>query len=342
MALALALVALLAGLSACEPGRPSAGSVEGRGISARMVDDYVRATAKVYRKQGQDLTGKGEGTYKSGVSSGVLQQLVLLKAAEVLARRRGLELTKDLRATGKKDIDTVVFGEQQAELGAQVNKEISADTRSTLVELTAWRAALLADLATEDPETRARQAYDDNPLQFASEICMDGLIVADQAGLDAAQARLDAGETLAEISTEESVVPEIRAAKGQFACGSSQDLQNDFPEPVLTALFAAGEGEIAGPFQGQEGRIILLEVSKVTPAPFADVREQIVQNLGPAGTAELTRLLRQELPDLDVQVDPRFGRWSPANGQVLAPKAPSPPAGTPTTTAPAGATPSGG
>lgn len=329
------LVALLGGLAGCDAGRPSAGSVNGRGVSARTVDDVVEATASAFQAQGQDLSGEGADTYQADVASGVLQQLLLLKATEVVARGRGLELTEELRAAGADQVDTVLFGEQQAELGEQVTKAVSGDTRDILEALGAWRAALLADLGTEDPDARARAFYDDNPTQF-EQLCLDGLVVQTQAQLTAAQARVEAGEGLAEVSAELSTNEQVRQAGGDLRCATREQIQQQLAPELAEPILAAEVGQVLDPVTvGEE--IIVIGLRELQAVPYESVRDQIIESQGSASDAQLTEALRAELDGLDVQVDPRFGRWDGGTGRVIPPKPPSPPAGaSTTTTAPAG------
>ena len=79
----------------------------------------------------------------------------------------------------------------------------------------------------------------------------------------------------------------------------------------------------------------MLRLERRKTLAFAEVRAQIEQSLPQPGAAELQAEIGKLVAKAKVTVDPRYGSWNRQAGRI------DPPAGTPTTAAPA-TTPTGG
>ena len=69
-------------------------------------------------------------------------------------------------------------------------------------------------------------------------------------------------------------------------------------------------------------QFLVLRVGEQRAGRFADVRDQIISSLPAAGQAETTRLLARARRRADISIDPRYGRWDPVTGEIVAPTGP--------------------
>lgn len=342
------LVALVVGLSACNPGRPPAATVEGAEISADRVDEimeaYIEADPEVY---GEDFRGQGDDTLSLDVAANVLTSLVRQVLQSQLAAERDAVPTDEERTTAEEQARTLFVQQEAAAPEAEGPSEseqasndifdaLSEDTQQWLIDLQADGLALNRVLGSDSgsSEEAARQFYDENPEQF-EQICALGIQVQ-EADLPAVRARLDAGEDFAAVSADVSLDPALAEAEGSLGpCATAGELQQQgFNPEILSILQGLDVGEVSEPFALGEGAgVALLTVSDKPKAAFEDVRDLLIQQLPAAGDRALAELLEQVVPDADVSVDPRFGTWEtdpgldPATGQERLPGIVVPPAG---------------
>ena len=86
------------------------------------------------------------------------------------------------------------------------------------------------------------------------------------------------------------------------------------PPAIVQPSLKARPGDIVGPVQISGSDWEILRVISVSVTPLAQVKDQIVSELaGPAFDAFLTR----EYKAADIQVNPRYGRFDPARGEVV-------------------------
>lgn len=311
-ALALVLASALAlGATACNPGRPPAVTVGGTDVSVTHVDNIVAAYAEASPDDRSAIQGAGAGTYDIGWVRDVLRVVVIRTLLSDLASERGLVPTEEEVTQARQDIEDGFSTATDPELGTRLVEALDEGTRDWLVALAADELALRRGLADEvDQDEAARAYYDENEVQFATG-CL-AVIVAPAEDLEAVLARLDAGDDFGTVSSEVTDIPELAAQGGRLGeCGPLAAFQEQLGPEALQQILATEDGGVAGPFDAGDGRVVLAQVTERSLLAFEDVRQQIIDNVPASGEQAVSDLVQERIPDLDVRVDPRFGRWDP-------------------------------
>lgn len=349
-----ALVGLVLGatvvLSACNPGRPPAATVEGTEIPAQYVDDlldaYRQADPELYDPQ---LDGQGEGTTQMPAFSQVLDRYVIEAAVAELADERGVIPTEEDRTEAETQLRNSLVQDQQVVSGAEdpaaaaeetealrqeVYDAIPSETQDWLIEVGSKRVALSRELAAEagDQEELARQAYQ-NDLESYTQYCIRA-IQARETDLAEVQQRLADGEDFGQVSAELSVPgividqagQELAEVRGEIGCIPQAQLAQTSPL-LQQSILDNPDGGVTEPepVTDQAGvpvepaEVFILEVSPPQVQPFEDVAAQIIESLPNAGDIALDTLLDSALPSMDITVNPRFGTWDAEAGAVVAP-----------------------
>ncbi|MEJ7585898.1 MAG: peptidyl-prolyl cis-trans isomerase [Acidimicrobiales bacterium] len=263
-----------------------------------------------------EFAGDGEGTYKADGTSSVLTFLVDRQIVVDVARDRGVEVTDADRDQGRTQL-LGALGQDEA-AAKKVFDRLSTTTQDKLVDAEAAQVALQADLGrkVEDPEAQALEVYEANPDQY-SLVCLSALTVADDAAFAVARTRIEGGEDFAAVARDVST-DENAANGGELECIPLTQIT----DPTASEqIGAAANGDLVGPI-GQPGQLVLVQVRDRTRQPFDAVKDQILQQLPPAGQEELEAYLGPRRSKAQVTVNPRFGRWDAKAGAVVPPKQP--------------------
>lgn len=315
----LLVVAVAVTSSACNPGRPPAATVGGIDISSERVDDLVAAFAAADASFRDDITGQGDDTYDSAWAADALRILITRAATADLADQRS-SVVDTTHRDGAEDELAASLLPDDAEKGAAVVAALPEDTRAWLLELTAAGLALQADLATDgfaSPE--AARSYYESSDEF-DRVCLRLLVVAPD-DVDAARARIDAGEDFGDLSAELSLDPDVAEARGGGDCPLLSQLEQQLQPEAFQEIAGVPDGGVVGPFQyDDEGNVVLVDVSAREKVPFEEVAEQISASL--PGDARLDIAVREALSRTEIRVDPRFGRWDEERHLVVAPSGP--------------------
>lgn len=288
--LILALVAVL-GLSAAACGSADDKTVASVG-SATLSQEQFEAIAE----------SKGtEDTSAEGVSG--LSKVDKADAADHISEWIYYESWIDLAAEGGTEINGL-----HIELARQ-NYEVATDQDSSLP-------------AADTPYGLILQRYAAVPHLIADHIvavgdvtalCSSHLLVETEADAAAAVSRLDAGEDFAALAAEVSVGPSGPSG-GDLGCIAPGAL---VPEFVEGAAAVGGPG-ISEPVQSQFGWHVI-EVRSFGPVVRGEHPELAAEQITPFVLnnqgADFQRL-QAMLFDRDISVDPRFGVFDPALGQV--------------------------
>lgn len=144
-----------------------------------------------------------------------------------------------------------------------------------------------------------------------------------RAEVDAVLDRLDGGEPFEGVAAEVSDDPGSAALGGDLGCGDPTQYVAEFAEAATTQAV----GELGPPVSTVYG-VHLIEVTYRGEPLLELVEEQIRLGLEQElanPEARYVDLLEQALDAVDVIVDPKFGRWSPAEGIIPPDGAADPP-----------------
>ena len=230
--------------------------------------------------------------------------------------------------------------------GADIFPAFPKTFRDTMTERTARSEALLATYV--DTSDAAGEAYfQSHAAQFG---CASGknvahILVKTPAAAQAIEDQLATGASFATLAKASSTDTQSAQKGGSLGCLSP----GEFVAAFQKAADAAKVGEPTAPVHSSFGYHVIL-VTKAPATTYADVKAQVAQALGQAGSQKFSAAINALFKSYGktVHVDPRFGTWgssTDSQGQstykVTEPKPPSPATsrdGTTTTTVPAGAT----
>lgn len=331
---------VVAATTACNPGRPPAATVGGTDISAQrvdqMLDAFVEGAPDTYRGV---IEGRGEGTTQMGAAAAILNTLVLqVLQAELAADAGVIPSEEDIdEATGlvqasfvggaAQPDDTAPTAEATTALeqSTAIYEAMPTDLQEWLVDLRATTLAYADSLGATDEQ--AREAYEADPSAYDL-LCLRAIVV-EPADVTSVQERLDAGEDFGQVSSEVTIDEQLAAAGGELGeCLTTTQLGQVGLDPTVVDLIVGlDSGEATGSVDLGDGLGYWFEVQERQEQPFEAVAEEIKAGL--SGEVALQERVQEGLSEVDVRVDPRFGRWDPETGTITPPDGSRAPGGLP-------------
>jgi parvulin-like peptidyl-prolyl isomerase len=191
---------------------------------------------------------------------------------------------------------------------AGVTRTQVEDLAARLLLVSAVQEAVVAERL--DDET-LQQAYEDQ-LETFTTVEVAHILVEGQADAERIAAEVTP-RTFAATAKRESIDPGSASNGGSLGSMSESDFRAQFDPGFVNAALALEPGEISGPVHTQFGwHVIYLETEDV--ASFDDVREQLAAS---QGGSVFDDWFAEQLDTIEVDVNPRFGRFDPKTGQVL-------------------------
>lgn len=300
VALGVVVVLVVAGAAYIWTGDgPDAVRVGDRTVSQRDVDAELQELAenqalqdqvKAAQAQGQQATplSAHDGSVISGVSSGWVSLIVAQEVAALEADKRGIEANgaDDKRA---KDLATQSVG------GSEVFTTLSEEFQDDLVARWTPVAALERTLLADPPQSLTDAARALCPSgRFVSHI-----LVETEAEAAAIKRAIEGGTDFATAARSNSIDSSAQDG-GQLGCLDD----SQFVEPFATVAANQPIDVVSDPVQTEFGYHLILVSDDLPEGQFEQVT--LEQVLGAARGRQVT-------------VDPRYGRWDRANGQVIPP-----------------------
>lgn len=294
------VAAALLALSACGGGRSNdaAAEVGGASVSRQRLEDVlseVAANPDVFQIQEDVETG----TIAADVGRNVLSALVL-------------DAARSQYLAGEEE--TVTEADRQAAtetLGPQ-GETLPTTVRALVVEGQA-SATAIARLAARSGEAQA--AYDASPTEVGV-MCVRHILVETEAEAEEVVAELDGGAEFAELAAERSTEPAAATTGGAIEltpgepCIPLEQAQGSLDPAFVAGALAAVPGVPTAPVQSSFGWHVILA------RPYEEVAVAVDPIVG-------QRRFQQQLAGVDVQIDPRYGRWDADAGAVVALDAPT-------------------
>lgn len=329
-ALAGSALLLLVGLTGCNGkapvGRGPVATVDGTEITLDEVRDVTEAQIAYLKAAFADAEGgaeadatlaafEGENDHVLG-ADGVAQivgLLVQVQAVEGLLEAEGIQVTSEDRAGAEQ-----LVNERLTQFELTDNDDVAAvfalETRYRVAF-----AALQRGLSNTGPEEQARALYDENLALFEDAVCIQQIATTDEASAQDAAARLADGEDFAAVAQATSVQPDLAVEGNAASCIPRENMRGVFGDDVD----GAGVGDLLGPADGQ-GAWIIVRIWDERVLEFEDVREQLLQSVGETANPEqaVNAAIAAHLATMDVTIDPRYGTWDAATGQVTPPTDP--------------------
>jgi parvulin-like peptidyl-prolyl isomerase len=169
-------------------------------------------------------------------------------------------------------------------------------------------ASLVRDEAPGFDLDAAYEAY----LMDNAEVCIQQIQIDDVSIVDALVARLDSGEPFSDVALEVSIDPFVdreagrSGAGGDFGCSAPMALPVGLGQAALTAPL----DEPVGPIASADG-VHVLWVYDRTVAPLVEVRPAVLEHAIQLQGEEMFRLWAVDvLQNIEVELDPTYGRWA--------------------------------
>lgn len=313
------LAALL--LSGCGGlGEDPAATAEGREISAESLQDELELIQEndgyreaLEQSYGVQLKGSGEGTFDATFTAQLLSLRVYYSLLEEALADEGVEVTEEAEREAAETVK-----EQLESIGGDA-EDFPAEYRERL----AHQEALVA-LASEEAANGeiGERYFEENAEQF-QQVCASHILIAVDTGtqtrtpdealaiIEGLKAQIDAGADFAEVARASTEDPGSKEAGGDLGCENP----GRFVEPFAAALVSQPLGVVGDPVQTEFG-YHLIKVTERGEADIEDVRDELSQ-------AALDAYLLEVVcgDDVEVDVNPRFGRWDRsgcADGSTLA------------------------
>jgi hypothetical protein len=299
------LVALVSfGVAACGAGRPDVARVGDREIAEADLRhaaalQHVLADLQGAPCGGQPLAGEtADAACDRAALSGELIWLAVSPYAEA----------HDISA-GAGAEEAVVQLETQVGGAEELRRSLSARglTRDDLLELgrkiltiRAVRTAIAEERIGDD---ELRSQYEDRLVEFTT-VEANHILLATRAEAEDVYRRVrDATRAqFAAVATKESSEPGADESGGDLGNAPATQFVPEF----ATAVAALEPGEVSQPVQSQFGwHVIYLADKQVTP--FEDAKDGLLE---PIADQEFRGWLEERANELDVEVNPRYGRFS--------------------------------
>lgn len=301
----LALVAALA-LSACSAGPPPAAVIG----DDRITDDQLEEDMAVFRflaglngqPCGQATAGETE---QSACARFTLSTLIREDLVKGYARGRGIAVDDAQVAETIAEVRSAIGGDLDAQLQAQ---DLTEDDLTQIV-----RRILLFDeveaalSATEVGDDEVRQLYEQQREQF-TQIHIRHILLQTEAEAVRIANRVTR-KNFAQLARRFSIDPGSAPNGGDLGTVAASAFVPEFVDGAL----ALDPGQIGPPVQTQFGWHVIQLVS-VNVLPLEEVRDQL------AGTLQakaFSAWLSDQLAEVEIIVNPKYGRFDPTTGDVL-------------------------
>ncbi|MGI8775730.1 MAG: peptidylprolyl isomerase [Actinomycetota bacterium] len=260
---------------------------------------------------------------------GYLATLIRRKVLAPAAAERGIEVTEEDVAEQIEAIKAD-FPSEQAFQEALKEQALDADALTDLVRDRLIEDALRADVTAETgpSEEEIRAYYEENPDEFRQTRAQH-ILVEDEALADRLHKQLTTeGEDDVEALFER-LAKEHSNDPGSAEQGGDLQFQGagTFVPPFEEAMNELDIGEISEPVETEFGFHIIRVIDRKT-VDFEEAQEQITQQLaGPGQDEQWQEFLAETYKEAEVEVNPRFGEFDPATGEIRDPVAEDVPGG---------------
>jgi hypothetical protein len=324
------LAALAAAGTACDLSPPAA-TVAGATVTTSQLDAQLSAIAQspyaqcTLQLQGVNLpskvTGAGDSTVTSELASFELSTLVLEQLVTSDLAQRGHPVTAADISAARQDLVAQLSSSSASPCvvsGSQLVGRLPTAFRDQQVRFLAAQERLAATLGKVDLSPPGMFAYyQSHPAQF-QEVCLSDIAVQSQAQAQQIHDTIASGaSTFAAQAQQSSIDTQTAANGGQIPCVPATQIVN----PVITnAITGLSPGQISQPVfeptgtPGGNGVWFVLELDGRPDIPFesaqSQIREQLLSPVNALVSAEYSRIASRA----KVTVDPRFGKWTVAQG----------------------------
>jgi parvulin-like peptidyl-prolyl isomerase len=284
------------------------GAVPSTDVAARVADEEmsVERLETVLQSLSSSSSSaiqrdEATGTVNAGVARNVLSAFVTVAATHEFLAQHGEAITEE---------DRQAFLETVAEDDPTRDQP---EVLELIVELNAGNTALQRVAAPDAATLQAR--YEESPASLGV-LCVRHVQLDDEASAREVAAEIEAGASVEELAVErsqDSSAPQnggaIELSAGRGCVGVPDAVQQGLPQSFLDAALTLTPGSAPAVAQTGVGWHVIVA------RPYDEIADGLAEEFA-AGAGRL--LFSSYLRDLDVRVDPRYGRWDAAAGAVVA------------------------
>ena len=321
--LLVAALALVLGAACGDLAEPYAAKVNGTRITQDVLDRELRVILdnKEVREQieqglgpGQSILGKGgDRTVTTSFTATVLTRRVFLELIHQEVEKRELRIN-DQRLDQARAEAEQQFG--SAEQFAKFPKWYQEDSIRANAEV----AVLQENAATDITDADVSEYYEQNINQFKGR-CISHILVDTREQVDQLRAQIEGGAAFADVAQEQSKDTASGQQGGFLGCFQESEPLG-FVEPFKSEAEKLPVGQLSQPVQTEFGFHLITVAGERSLAQVAEeLRAQLSQQQGQSGFNELLLSLVKRA---DIEVNPRYGRFSKdeATLGVIPPDAP--------------------
>ena len=292
--MATAVIAMV--LASCSTTSKDAVRVNGESLSNRDFDELVEGYSSVV--SGAQLES---GNVNMVAARGILQDWINTVVLEAVLDEARVTVTDEQRETAREGLS--------AQGGFADAPQVVQDFYVRAASVLEAAGAAFAPDANELAEI-----YNRGPLESGA-VCLRLILTTTREDIDAAIARIAAGESFADVAAATST--DISAADGGILtdqqngspCVQQSVLASQIVPEFVSALDSAQVGVVSDPFEvpGIGWVAILLR-------PFDEVSNDVAQLLGPSTAS---RLGQEALNSASIWISAEYGRWDTETLQIV-------------------------
>ncbi len=292
----------------------TAASVDGTVIPVSTLRERYD-TAKTQPQVAQQLQADSDGTYAEQVKAQILSQLVLSEILQQWAEELDITATDAEVEQERKDLVAQLGGQKAFDQAVEQAGLTPAEVEDQLRQRVLQRK--VAEEVGGDAEPSAEEIakfYEENrDSRFGERARARHILVKDRAKAEAIKRQLEGGADFAKLAEAESTDSGSAAKGGDLGEFGRGQMVPEFEK----AIFGADKGEIVGPVKTEFGFHVIEVLGKVPGKSLDQARDEIRQELAQGSEGEaLQQALMERTKKVDVEVNPRFGTWDPAAGEV--------------------------
>lgn len=278
------------------------------------------------------ISGVGRGTYNTTFVDYWLTQMIDNVLVSQLAARRHPTLTASEMAIAHRELLQSIRSTLNGVAGTRyecavqpvaVLSSLPQSFVQELVRAQAYNDALLSESPGSGVSEAELRAYFAEHRSEFDTLCVSGILVASQSTAAQLRAQIQAGASFAQVASANSLDTASAARGGALGCFAATSSSY---ASVLQDVGSLTLGQVSQPLASTQGGYVLLEVTSRTTPAFASVRDVVRRVVLAGGQKQATAVLTRAARRSPVQIDPRYGRWNPAQviRGVLAPLHPLP------------------
>ncbi|MGH3665321.1 MAG: peptidylprolyl isomerase [Egibacteraceae bacterium] len=313
--LAVMVAAALAACGQVTGGDPNvAATVKGVEIPNSTVEERFQQ-AKGQPQVEQQLQSDTDGAFKSQVQAQLLSQLILAEILEQWAEELGVEVSEDDLQSERENLVQQIGGQEAfdsaVEQAGLSPEDVDEQLRQQVLQT---KIAEEVGGGGEVTDADVKAFYDENKdTRFGQRAQARHILVEKRAEAVDVKRQLDSGADFAQLARQQSADTGSASNGGDLGEVARGQMVPEFEQ----AVFDAKVGDVVGPVETQFGFHVIEVTGKTPGQSLAQARDEIRGELSQGQQGEqLQAALTKRTEEAEVEVNPRFGTWDGAAGEV--------------------------